>query len=1064
MILKVVESDLEIRQETRSRLVSFALMGADPKSLLGLLGELRKARDNDTRGILVDMMEENRDAFLPDRISIVDERNITIQITSALSALKLEGICDWMEWYIAKDDGTFDRALARSVYIGAIAAISIHVIGLNLSESKMQCFENHSYIDSIGKLLHIDIAALCFFGSKCIAALMAHENQVEILSRLAPIMHHAGSSLVATSDQNRVALLHDKDAQDLWATGDAHAQKRALLQLADKIAASQIGKYGIINSLSPFSDGDGLEIGTPELSDLYLLADRCGADIEQLEDVFVKGVLYRHGSTEAFSNSWHKTYTQRPLFGLKLVVPFFMECDDMSNFEVLRVTEMVTQCLHSSSSSNDDIRELEPVFRKIYDICVPHVAEEWAHVRILLLPMFQVLADVLYQEPSDGQKSDIVEWVISVSCESNVHDMFDMIRTLMLEYRAMRHHLNSVDSNLPIDYPVDASLVVFSTLLKIVPATSGENINATKVFNLLEMLDMRSDVTFGLLLLDPMTMDSMPIPQLKEFARSFKADALHHMLKIVVEFLRHKEVPDEATKDLKAELLYKNALMILQSKLAAHISGDVLSQIASAVVSNANSDEVISRIQNIMRTFVYMGKAYKSDIGEMVSLIVTLCDDPTIDAHAIMTGMYLDSLDMCLSALEKDSSYNGDISTGEAIQNIFGIVRSLDDTPVTGRDIVDPTPLRSAVYDRIGNYLASFSGHNDIIKSEIQIQLVEMMASLGRDKWNDWEPPSTGFDWSLQGESLLHSRLFSHFSTEWPDALESSSICPEDLATVESVNEAVIAMSKNASTAPQAFSLWTAISSILLPHFLTTDNIENKLHDSYSATLTRIIELRDFNNMLFALDEYVGRFGQPGKELEEAAIDASEPRDQPLIRMLIGMNSDIHGDILAGMLHFMQSSDVPDSYKLAAIVLAIKNNTVSAILDQSDFTLLQSICCIISGASEFGETLQCTSDDNGQSFECPIRALVCSALISHLLHSQHENEAFCVAFETVGLCRALRVKDSGQPITRAFLSRIRHMRWSGAYADLAGVLQIPACSALAALIHEVPLRCAEVLP
>lgn len=1071
MILKVVESDLEIKQDTRSRLVSFALMGADPKSLLALLVEVRKACENDTGGILADIMEESRGRLILDRISVVDERSITIQIISALSALKSESICDWMESFIANDDGSFDRALARSVYIGAIAAISIRVIDLALSEGKMECIANDIDLESIDKLAHLDFAAMCFLGSKCIAALIENGNQVETLSRLASIMRHAGSSLVTTSDQSRVALLHDKDAQELWATGDVHAQKRALQQLTDKIAASQVSKYGTINSLTSFAvEATSVEIGIPELSDMYLLADRCGANVEELEDIFVKGVLYRHGSTEAFSNSWYRIIIQRPLLGVKLAVSFGVELGDISNFEVVRVTEMITQCLHSLSSNKDVIGGIEPNFRNIYGICVPYAGEEWINMRILLLPVFEVLAHFLDQEPFYGQTPDIAKWVISAACENNVCDIFGMIHRLIPEYRAISEKLNSVDLDLPVDYPVDASLAIFSALLKMVPETCEDPHDTQKASSLLEMLDMKSEVNFGLFLVDPMvTMECMHL-ELQEFARSFEKDALHRLLNIVIEFVRHKKASDETTENLKGDLLYKYALMTLQNELAPHhISGDILSQIASAIVSNMNPDEVISRIQEILQTFVYVGRAYNSEIGEVVSLIVTLCDDPSIEANAIMTGMYLDSLDLCLSALENDSNANGKISTGEAIQNIFGVVRSLDGTPATGRDIVEPTTLRSAVYERIGNYLANFRGHKDIVKSEIQIQLVEMMASLGKDKWVDWEPPSTDFDWSLQGESLLHSRLFSHFSADWPEALEISSISPENLATIESANEAVIAMSKNASTAREAFSLWTAISSILLPHFLITDKIENKLQDSYNATLTRIIELGEFDNMLFALDEYIGRFGQLGQELHESAINSSEPKNQPLIRMLIGLHNTEYingsnGELLTSMVDFMKSSDVPDSHKLAAIVLAIKNDTISSILDQSDSKFLQSICRLITRASELQQTLTCTSDEIEESFECPIRALVCSAFISHLLHRRYVNEASYVAFETVGLCRALRVKDSGVPLIRMFLSRIRNIHWgAGTYSDLASVLHIPACSALAALIHEIPSRCAEAL-
>eukprot|EP00889_Picochlorum_renovo_P000304 jgi/Picre1/27334/NNA_000303.t1 len=355
MILKVVESDLEIQQDTRSRLVSFALMGADPKSLLALLGELRKARENDMGGILVDIMEDNRSRFMPDRISVVDERSSTIQIISALSALTSDSICDWMESFIANDNGSL-------------------------------------------------IEPLC---DQC---------------TLAP----------------------------------------SLLYLSMPLAW--------------LFEATSVEFGIPELADIYLLADRCGANVEELEDVFVKGVLYRHGSTEAFSNSWSIITTQRPLFGAKLAVSFGVEASDISNFEAVRVMEMITQCLHSLSSSDDAISGVETNFSNIYDICVSHAGEDWINMRILLLPVFQVLAHFLNQEPFDGQRSDIAKWMISAACESNASDMFGMIHKLILEYRAIREKLNSVDLSLPGDYPVDASLAIFSALLKMTSETCEDTI------------------------------------------------------------------------------------------------------------------------------------------------------------------------------------------------------------------------------------------------------------------------------------------------------------------------------------------------------------------------------------------------------------------------------------------------------------------------------------------------------------------------------------------------------------------------------------------------------------
>jgi len=122
---------------------------------------------------------------------------------------------------------------------------------------------------------------------------------------------------------------------------------------------------------------------------------------------------------------------------------------------------------------------------------------------------------------------------------------------------------------------------------------------------------------------------------------------------------------------------------------------------------------------------------------------------PQVALGRIVASATKEALSALLTASEAASigSSSGMISIGDAIQNLYGIIRSLDDNFSNVDDVVvvEINKLRANVWKLLRQHAAGHGGGTlDAASAEAHLQVVEMLGMLGTSMWQGWSPPATG--------------------------------------------------------------------------------------------------------------------------------------------------------------------------------------------------------------------------------------------------------------------------------------------------------------------------------
>ncbi|KAH7618770.1 putative MAG2-interacting protein 2 [Nannochloris sp. 'desiccata'] len=212
------------------------------------------------------------------------------------------------------------------------------------------------------------------------------------------------------------------------------------------------------------------------------------------------------------------------------------------------------------------------------------------------------------------------------------------------------------------------------------------------------------------------------------------------------------------------------------------------------------------------------------------------------------------------------------LSVGDAVQNLYGVIRALDILPDSMDHLLETT--RSRVWSLLQTHAAEHqSGSTDAAAVEAHLQVIQMLGSLGYTMWQGWQPPegavtissTTGAAYK-HAETLLHSRAAAALAASWPSALKQAAITPEDFSSLESTESALMKLVDSAATVEQLSAVVVVLSEVLDGAFIGCssegDDNDNDngtlaldpLHEVWTRTLTALLTQGSLDTVIAALD------------------------------------------------------------------------------------------------------------------------------------------------------------------------------------------------------------------
>ena len=1036
IITKVLQSDMNINPESRQKMLSFSMQHAKDKDILKALSWKGNARASHSN-ILDEIIDGN--------MIQGDETAILMQIAAALFSKDMKEIIAWVDIFFASNHEMFESSLRRLIYTGILSGVSLKILSICMIKDSGKSFGlDHS------SLMQLPISTICFLGSKNVETPIEGVEQ-NVQQALVKALERLGESIISIADETRLSVINNKNAERLWGTGDINAQKQLLKQMTDKIAASQVSHLGVIHSIDPLVDSEENENIASELSDVGILARRCGIEYEEVEEMFVECVLYRHGCSKALGHSWVNTCTKRPSRMLKLVLEFSLTSRDLGNYEVLRSIDMVEQCINNAFHESQ-LESMSGLLKDIYQNCIDFVENSSLDLRPIIEPFFiKVYRRCVGEERVTKPTFCVPQWFMHVAQPENAMYLYEFLKQMSVFYHDMTDRDLGSSSE---DYPVHPNVLILSALSKMLKG----DCSSTSVSQFLTGLSFGFLISLGLSVgpaLD--NNNSLEIPtDLENELNAITDDNLIHLYRSIIDLTRSAELSPGNT-EARSTIIKNHANLICRRDLY-ELSADenLMMGIRDLSVKLADCDSDITQLaMTPLSICVYDGAKYDTTIARLMDTISQLSlNQETIDKHEILHNIYVVSLNTCLEALK--GSAPGTMTKGEAIQNIFGIVRSLDCPLCEGLE-----PIQISVYNDIKEYLSGSSGSKvDPLYSEIQIQLMEMMMAIGKDKWVDWQPKDTDL-WSFQPESLLYSRLISHFSTSWEDAMDH--VEQTSLATCGDTNAAFCELSAHVSTSEQADALWCAMKDIIYLHYEKDPAALAELQESFTSVITCVFRMGTTDAILTALDDFVMLYDQIPPELQELASESLSDHSEyvPLVKLMTTIDKNVSASTATDLFHLIESNETPAHRKMAAVLATVHFGLIPELVQEHGISVLRHIVQVVDSALVSRDKASFISED-GQNFYCPLRVPIYSQIISELVLSRDNVAASYLAFETLGLDGSLRVKDSGVPVISGLLSSLCDVSWSKKQSDLSS-LKFPGTSILAHILQEFPVRCSKAL-
>lgn len=1061
IVTKVVDSaEFLAKLDGKDRLISFALMGAQGDCLLNLLDTLRKRDvvDNDG-GVEGDDPGEYGGDEQPLR-PYRDERSAVLMLASAVFGQSMATTRSALD---ARDAAGIEHD--RAFYVGAMCGTATKVI--------------LSSVDDVdpNELLCMPPSALCQWACACLEM----RNMDETMSECREILRRLGASLVAAADGQRVSVINDKHAEDLWATGDVNAQHHVIMQMTEKIAATRVSRFGTVSAAhGPFVTPASAKLepgiaASEDLDNVLKLAHRCGTAYDDIESALFRGVLHRHGATEAFGSSWVSLSAKHPQDALNALLHF---CEDVDGFinnrEVERTMRMIERVV---SSLDGDGGSVTRSCRGTVKLC-----ETFARETQDTIPLGRLLVGVFIALRSIDQFPVVVGDTDSNWGDAGCGDLGDGIggqEAWCLEVvrpNSVQHMyalLAGLDDLWPRARLVDPSSVLLGAWSK-----SGWS---------LAMLDgLEPDLILRL------------AASYIDIVSQLDASVLSGVLEMTVGAHAESEPARKALLRHFVELSLQSCRQSLESTAMTETDLELW---VTAVMGEIDGDEDVSCVVDRLSAAAVIGLPYV-DIALLAECAIQLIHEVRTMEKAGEVGVvhdggaerrtvsetikaaYSQATCSCTDVLKGDDAQKS-MSVGEAVQSIFAIVQSLDQvTPRMASDHSDGADgqlneVRSTVYGTLKQYLNGTPAVADVLHSEVQIQLMEMMMALGKRKWTGWQ--SGEHDDELRVP--IYSRLVSHFSTTWSNALVSFDTTA--FTTAESTGESLVNMAQQAEDGWKSLALWQAVVDILEPCFGDGGDTFRK---GVIAAFMSVLSLADLDSVLATLDQYTSIFGKiPGASWDAIHARVGDDDTAALANVLFGDDrpseevdpslSDHLTESLVRLLRVEGGGEpsLTDLRVPAAIALTLLKKT-SAIPARG----VKAVCRSLRDDVELACNVTLLASD-GRQFACPVRVLVFAHIVAQLVIDTEVPfaRAAFVAFEFLCLERNLRVQDSAASAIHTVLAAIKDVQVPSTDDDrrvdgkgdgnVAGMstemqdIRVLGKTKLARIIQEAPELCRKAL-
>ena len=882
-------------------------------------------------------------------------------------------------------------------------------------------------------LLHISLKDLCSLASVSLSIKAVDMNE-ELTDKFSSLLQNLGELLVASADENRVAILKDQDAYDLWATGDVDAQQNAIKQLTDRVAAKMVGKVGIIEGFESFGTHSNVSIDeevTNQIHEISVLATRCDFPYHDIEKTYLSGVLYRHGASIAISKSWKSLVAADPILAIKHVIEIFTQAENFSNLEYCRLLEMMSIGFQSAKFDsriheiNQEVYESSVSFSKDLEISMS--------VFLPLKPIVKAFEGIIrdVDVPAESEVGALKDYIALTSNIRTARAVFDYLKILSSSYTCLCAFQKQ--GTLCPGYPIRPELAIILAVSHYI--VNLDIINGDILRLLLEKLDLSDLVEFAASVCLHVPEESLQFQDLQGPSTVLPGN-LDTFINIVSTLIEHDpgvELSD-AQKTWKTEIQKLSQEILLRDEIAKcdYLGEDAVTQAQEMIhdiLFEPSSGKQIESTKKWIGYLMTAGYHFYPEVDFLIGLALPLVKDNKIERRGLLIDVLQNMMEGIINSFTKDT---GSMSAGEGIQNIFGLVRCLDCNPPS---ILSSCleECRSLVYSAICGYIIQHQGGIDLRSSEIYSQLVEMALALGKSKWDGWAPPE-GEDQILTAESLMHSRFASFLSSGWPGALKEASISPDDLSEPEKVRQSMRALINTASETEQIELLWQAFSSIILPRYDSSASISSTL----KIFLESLLEHGCFQSLLSALDIVTTRLGDSiPSELEEAllgSVSSNIPSSQA-IKLLLDKQIDEEGNCTLswGQVEQILSDDQNGLLREATVVLIIRRS-LAAKLFSHDARLFMKMCEFL---FEGDISLQSASYLSGdKEVLVPHGIMLAVHLIEQLLAANQLDGAAWIAYKQLLLVSNLRVKDSRIPSILAVLKPVASMQPRDSQDDL----------------------------
>jgi hypothetical protein len=446
-------------------------------------------------------------------------------------------------------------------------------------------------------------------------------------------------------------------------------------------------------------------------------------------------------------------------------------------------------------------------------------------------------------------------------------------------------------------------------------------------------------------------------------------------------------------------------------------------------------------------------------------------------------------------------------SIGDAIQNLYGVLRALDQSDGLGNHVGFPAEqleeVRLRIWTCLHRHVMEHQPEGNAAAAEAHLQVFEMLGTLGGSLWADWERPQADitngnvFD---PTDALIYSKVAAVLAPNWPSALSLVSLSAKDFASVSTTEAALLRLVDEAQLPEHLDAVLYALDDVLDPAFstreenketdafdaqATADNSQRSevraLHRVWSACIRALMLQGALESALSGLDRGMGVVGNGGSEgsaralltLEEAreVVGVAETACGPCAAATGALLLPYKQLRLRAWESFVNSTEWKDARKLpgmAALSIVALHCGYLSDLATCKVELLRMLCTALLQVESPASVLYAGgvhgTNKATSNAVIPVRTALAVAAAAALVTSKHTTAAAWIALEHAGMHPLFRVLDSGNTALRGLLQTGAHAQGlAHSELELGAAREVVVARTVEAVLRSVPSTAADAL-